>query len=295
MRARPTDNIATASATANATPAPSRWAARWRDLGTSIALVLVSVPMLLFFLIPLLALVLRTDFSHLSETLTGADVAPAIRISVVTTLWALGVTLVLGTPLAYLMARRRFPGHALIETLLDLPLVLPPAVAGIALLFAFGRLTLIGKWFADQGHALAFTQIAVIMAQVFVASPFYVKSAQSAFAGVDREVEQAAAVDGATPLTIFLRITVPLAAQPLFGGAVMMWARALGEFGATILFAGNLPGTTQTMPLAIYLGFDSGDIQQPLALSIVLLAVSFAVLFVVKALLRRRIEAYPLV
>ncbi len=132
------------------------------------------------------------------------------------------------------------------------------------------------------------------MAQIFVAGPFYVKSAESAFAAVDRELEQAAALDGASPLGVFRQITVPLAAQSLFGGAVMMWARALGEFGATILFAGNLPGRTQTMPLAIYLGFESGDIQQPLALSIVLLVLSFGVLFVVKYLLHRRIDTYPL-
>jgi molybdate transport system permease protein len=279
---------------ADAIPAPSRWGARWRGLGTGLPLALASLPTLLFFLVPLLALVLRTDFTRLTATLAGNDVAPAIQLSVVTTLWALGITLVTGTPLAYLLARRRFPGRAVLETLLDLPIVLPPAVAGIALLFTFGRFTLIGQWFAESGHAIAFTEVAVIMAQIFVAGPFYVKSAESAFAAVDRELEQAAALDGASPLGVFRQITVPLAAQSLFGGAVMMWARALGEFGATILFAGNLPGRTQTMPLAIYLGFESGDIQQPLALSIVLLVLSFGVLFVVKGLLRRRIETLPL-
>jgi molybdate transport system permease protein len=291
MRERPRVGDPTA---AIAGPRSSRWEQRWRGLGRWLPLALASLPMLLFLLVPLLALVLRTDFSRLVATMAGADVAPAIQLSIVTTFVALGIVLLAGTPLAYLLARRRFPGRAVIETLLDLPIVLPPAVAGIALLFTFGRFTLIGGWFAERGHAIAFTQAAVILAQLFVAGPFYVKSAQAAFASVDRDLEQAAALDGATPLGVFRQITVPLAAQPLFGGAVMMWARALGEFGATILFAGNLPGRTQTMPLAIYLGFESGDIQQPLALSIVLLVLSFGVLFVVKGLLHRRIEPPPL-
>ncbi len=279
---------------ADAVPFMSLRAEKWRDLRAALPLVLASLPLLLFFLLPLLALVLRTDLAHLAATLASADVATAISLSIVTTLCALGITLVAGTPLAYLLARRDFPGRPIVETLLDLPLVLPPAVAGIALLFAFGRFTLIGHWFAESGHEIAFTQVAVVIAQLFVAGPFYVKSATVAFAGVDRDLEQAAALDGASAFAVFRHITVPLTAQALLGGAVMMWARALGEFGATILFAGNLPGRTQTMPLAIYLGFESGDIQQPLALSLVLLVLSFGTLFTVKGLLHRRIASFTL-
>jgi len=161
-----------------------------------------------------------------------------------------------GTPLAYLLARRRFRGRTALDTLIDLPMVLPPSVAGIALLVAFGRRGLVGQYLTVAGIELAFTQMAVVLAQIFVAAPFYIKAAAAGFAGVDRELEQAAALDGATPLQVARYVTVPLAWTSLFGGAVMTWARALGEFGATIIFAGNFVGRTQTMPLAIYQGFE---------------------------------------
>ncbi len=211
----------------------------------------------------------------------------AIQVSVVTTGIALALTLVAGTPAAYLLARRQFPGHALLDTLLDLPLVLPPLVAGIALLLAFGRFGLISTATGIPLN-LAFTQAAVVLAQTFVAAPFYLKTAMTAFATVDRDLEQAAAVDGADPWAVFRSITVPLCAPALLGGAVMSWARSLGEFGATILFAGNFPGLTQTMPLAIYLGFEE-DLRVALTLSLVLLAVSFVVLFLIKVALRQRL------
>jgi molybdate transport system permease protein len=188
-----------------------------------------------------------------------------------------------------LLARRRFPGRAVLDTLIDLPMLLPPSVAGVALLVAFGRRGLVGPGLNGVGIQIAFTQVAVVMAQVFVASPFFVKAAISAFAAVDRELEQAAAVDGASPLTTFWRITLPLSISALFGGAVMTWARALGEFGATIIFAGNFPGRTQTMPLAIYIGFEI-DLRIALTLSAILLLISFGVLLLVKAALRQRVE-----
>jgi molybdate transport system permease protein len=178
----------------------------------------------------------------------------------------------------------------LIDTLLDLPMVLPPSVAGIALLIAFGRRGLVGASLNEWGITLAFTQTAVVMAQIFVSAPYYVKAAAAGFGGVDRDLEQAAAIDGASATRIFRLITVPLAWPALFGGIVMTWARALGEFGATIIFAGNFPGRTQTMPLAIYLGFEL-DLGVALTLSVLLLAISFGVLFVVKGLLRQRIGA----
>jgi molybdate transport system permease protein len=259
---------------------------RWRG----IALALASLPMLLFFLVPLVALVLRISPGALLAHLVDHQVAQALQVSLVTTAGTLALTLGAGTPVAYLLARYRFPARSVLDTLLDLPMVLPPAVAGIALLVTFGRVGLLGRPLASVGAQIAFTGLAVVLAQTFVAAPFYVKTAASAFASVERELEQVAAVDGASPLTIFTRITLPLCAPALLGGAVMTWARALGEFGATILFAGNFPGLTQTMPLAIYIGFEQ-DLGVSITLSIILLAVSFAVLFVAKSALRQRIAA----
>jgi molybdate transport system permease protein len=206
-----------------------------------------------------------------------------------TTLVTPGLTLLAGTPLAYLLARRRFPGRALVDTLIDLPMVLPPAVAGIALLVAFGRRGLLGQYLDAAGLQIAFTQVAVVLAQTFVAAPFYIKTASVAFAGVDRDLEAAAAVDGAAAIGVFRHVTLPLTRAALFGGAVMTWARALGEFGATIIFAGNFPGRTQTMPLAIYIGFEL-DFGVALTLATILLITSFVVLLVVKGILRRRVE-----
>jgi molybdate transport system permease protein len=176
----------------------------------------------------------------------------------------------------------------LIETLLEIPMVLPPAVAGVALLMAFGRRGIVGSYLGEWGIEVAFSQTAVVLAQLFVAAPFYVKAAVVGLSKIDREVEQAAALDGAGPWTTFRHITLPLAWPALFGGAVMTWARALGEFGATIIFAGNFPGRTQTMPLAIYLGFEL-ELNVALTLAIILLSSSFAVLIILKGFLRQRI------
>lgn len=260
---------------------------RWRE---SWPLVLASLPLLLFLLLPLVALVLRVSLVDLLDNLASETVAQAIALSMVTTSTTTLLTIVGGTPLAYLMARRRFRGWAALDTLIDLPMVLPPSVAGIALLVAFGRRGLLGPYLVDAGIEIAFTQTAVVLAQTFVAAPFYVKAAMAGFAAVERELEQAAALDGASPLGVFRYVTLPLAGTALLSGAVMTWARALGEFGATIIFAGNFPGRTQTMPLAIYLGFEL-DLSVALTLSVILLAASFGVLFVVKGLLRQHINA----
>ena len=254
----------------------------------NVPLALASLPLLLFLLIPLLALVLHVSPSELISRLVAAQAAQAISLSLFTTLVTLALTLLAGTPLAYLLARRSFPGKVVLDTLLDLPIVLPPAVAGIALLVTFGRLGLVGHWLDAAGIQIAFTPVAVVLAQTFVAAPLYVKTASAAFAATERELERAAALDGAGALGVFRYITLPLALPGLLAGAVMTWARALGEFGATIIFAGNFPGRTQTMPLAIYLGFEL-DLQTALALSLVLLVVSFGVLLVVKGGLRQRI------
>lgn len=249
-------------------------------------LLIASLPMLVFLLLPLLALLLRIPLAQLLANLANPEVSQAISLSMITTALTVLLTLLLGTPVAYLLARRRFRGHTALDTLIDLPMVLPPSVAGIALLVAFGRRGLLGQYLSVAGIELAFTTNAVVLAQLFVAAPFYIKAAAAGFAGIDHELEQAAALDGASPFQVFRYVTAPLAWTALFGGAVMTWARALGEFGATIIFAGNFIGRTQTMPLAIYQGFEQ-ELTVALTLSVILLAVSFAVLFLVKGVLRR--------
>lgn len=255
-----------------------------------IGLLLASLPMLAYLLLPILALIMRVDPAALITNLVNPEVGQAIWLSIVTTACSTALGLGLGTPLAYFLARRRFRGRSLLDTLIELPMVLPPSVAGIALLITFGRRGLFGPWLNDAGISIAFTSAAVILAQTFVAAPFYIKTAVAGFAGIDRELEQAAAIDGASPRHVFTAITLPLAWPVLLGGLVMSWARALGEFGATIIFAGNFPGRTQTMPLAIYLGFER-DLNLSLTLALILLVVSFLVLWSVKAILRNQVNA----
>ena len=264
---------------------------RWRHSRGTVLLVLLSLPLLLFLTLPLLALIVRAAPADLLANLFDPEVAQAIWLSMTTTTTTLLLTLLLGTPVAYLLARRKFRGRAALDTLIDLPIVLPPLVAGIALLLAFGRRGLLGQQLSVLGVDIAFTQVAVIMAQLFVAAPFFVKAATAGFANVDREIEYAAALDGASSFQVFRLITMPLSGAALLAGAIMTWARALGEFGATIIFAGNFPGRTQTMPLAIYLGFEI-DLSRTLTLAAILLLTSFLVLFVVKVLLRQRLQVW---
>ncbi|MBA3943340.1 MAG: molybdate ABC transporter permease subunit [Herpetosiphonaceae bacterium] len=261
-----------------------------RPLRQHLLLVLASLPLLLFLGVPLLALVLRVSPAALLAHLVDPTVAQAIALSIATTLTSTLLALVGGTPVAYLLSRRRFRGRNVLDTLIDLPMVLPPSVAGIALLIAFGRRGLLGHYLTSVGIEIAFTRTAVVLAQTFVASPFYVKAAVAGFSSVERELEQAAAIDGAGPLRVLRSITLPLAWPALLGGLVMTWARALGEFGATIIFAGNFPGRTQTMPLAIYIGFEL-DFDVALTLAVLLLISSFMVLFVVKYILAQPARA----
>lgn len=249
---------------------------------------LLALPLLSFLLLPLLAMLLRLRLDGLWGALASPVVTQAIGLSMATALVATALALALGGPLAFLLARRQFRGRTVIDTLIDLPMVLPPSVAGIALLMAFGRRGLLGAPLAELGISISFTVVAVVLAQCFVAAPYFVKAATAGFAGVDRELEQAAALDGAGPVEVLRYITIPLAWPALLSGSVMTWARALGEFGATIIFAGNLPGRTQTMPLAIYLGFER-DLNLALVLAAILLTISFGVLALVKGLLKQRI------
>jgi molybdate transport system permease protein len=214
----------------------------------------------------------------------------ALLLSMKTTGATLGILVLIGTPAAYLLARAKFRGRRALNTLVELPIVLPPSAAGIALLLAFGRFGLLGESLGAFGITLSFTTVAVVMAELFVAAPFYVRQAATGFASVDRNVEEAALVDGADRPAAFFNITVPLAFPALVAGAVTAWARALGEFGATIIFAGNFQGVTQTIPLAIYSTFQRGDLDAAVALSVLVLGFAFVVILTVRYLTRKASE-----
>jgi molybdate transport system permease protein len=237
----------------------------------------------LLILVPVLTLFTRTSLQELLANFGQEEVLQAIRVSTRTTTISVGLIILLGTPLAYLMARQEFRYKKVLDTLIDLPLVLPPSVAGLALLMTLGRRGVIGGWLDDRGIEIAFTWVAVVIAQIFIASPFYVRSASLGFASIDSEIIQAAHLDGASRWQVFRYVIVPLSRFALLSGIMMSWARALGEFGATILFAGNFPGRTQTMPIAIYLGFER-DLQSALTLSAILVVISFLALLLIKVL-----------
>jgi molybdate transport system permease protein len=227
-----------------------------------------------FLVLPLVGLLARAPWATLPERLAAPGVLTALRLSVTTATAATGLAVLLGVPLAVLLARGRFPGRRLVRALVTLPLVLPPVVGGVALLLVFGRRGLIGSW---AGFSLAFTTAGVVLAEAFVAMPFLIVSLEGALRAADRRYEEAAATLGATRWTVFRRVTLPLVAPGLAAGTVLCWARALGEFGATITFAGNYPGRTQTMPIAVYLALES-EPGGAIVLSLVLLAVSVAIL-----------------
>lgn len=247
---------------------------------------MLSLPLFLFLILPIAALFLRTSPAELIENLNQPQVLQAIALSLSTTATSTVIIVVIGTPVAYSLARNRVPYRRVVDTLIDMPTVLPPAVAGVALLMAFGRRGILGAALAGLGLQIAFSPVAVMLAQIFIAAPFYIKAATIGFAHIDIELEQAAALDGASSWEVFRYVTIPLSWTGLLSGSVMSWARALGEFGATIIFAGNLPGVTQTMPLAIYLGFQI-DLDMALTLSVILIGFSFLALVVVKGLLER--------
>ena len=242
---------------------------------------LAAAPLLLFFLIPILALLANTTLARLLSSLKDAQMVQAVFISLRTTLVSLLLTILFGTPLAYLVGRHQFRFKSSIDALIELPTVLPPSVAGLALLMTFGRRGVFGDSLSAWGLQIPFTPLAVILAQVFVSASFFVRTAALGFASVDRELEQAAQLDGANRWQVFRFVMLPLSRQALTSGSALSWSRALGEFGATILFAGNFPGRTQTMPLAIYLGFES-HLDIALTLSALLMLISFLVLFIVK-------------
>ena len=229
-------------------------------------------------MLPLAGLVIRAPWSTLPQRLTEPGILAALRLSLLTASLATLVCLLLGVPLAWLLARTTFPGRRLVRALVTVPLVLPPVVGGVALLLVFGRRGLVGEWLDTTfGFTLPFTTAGVVVAEAFVAMPFLVISVEGALRGADARYEEAAATLGATRWTAFRRVTLPLIAPGVAAGAVLCWARALGEFGATITFAGNFPGKTQTMPLAVYLALEQ-DLDAAIVLSLVLLVVSVVIL-----------------
>jgi molybdate transport system permease protein len=247
--------------------------------------VVPSVILVALFALPLAALVLRSinpDF--FTNALSGQSLK-ALSLSLVTSSITMVIAAVFGTPLAYLLARWKFRYKAWLELILDLPIVLPPSVAGLALLIAFGRNGYFGPALNLLGVSLPFTTAAVVMAQTFVAAPLYVRSARVGFTEIDHQLEEAAHVEGASQWQLFNEVMIPLAGRALASGAILTWTRALGEFGATILFAGNLEGVTKTMPIAIYVGFEQ-NLGVALVLSVVLIFVSVIVLTATRRLER---------
>jgi molybdate transport system permease protein len=263
--------------------ASSSRAPRRIDSGRPLAALAVAAAVVLG--LPIFALVVRAILDGSLVATAGMDVVVnALTLSLFTTTISLVLMVVLGTPLALLLARRRFRGAILLETVIDLPIVLPPSVAGLALLLLLGRNGALGGALHAFGIELPFTTAAVVVAQSFVAAPFYIRSARTGFATVDHDLEDAARVDGATERQLFAWVTVPLAGTALAAGLVMAWARALGEFGATIMFAGNVEGHTQTLPLVVYSEFQAGNLDTSIAAASILVLAAFGVLVAVRLL-----------
>ncbi len=241
----------------------------------------VAIPAIIalaFLVLPVLGLLIRAPWGRLIELLTSRTSLDALRLSLVTALSATVISIAIGLPLAWLLARAEFPGRRFARALVTVPLVLPPVVGGIALLLAFGRRGMVGQYLDSCcGITLPFSTPGVVVAETFVAMPFLIITVEGALRGLDTRLEDAAATLGASKSAVFRRVTLPLIGPSLIAGGVLTFARALGEFGATITFAGNLPGVTQTLPLAVYMGLE-GDPDQAIALSLVLLLVSIAVL-----------------
>lgn len=252
-----------------------------RPTAFGVALVVATTLALAFLLVPIVAIFAELTLSEIVAGLTSDVALDALRVTAETNLTAMALIVVFGTPTAYLLATRSFRGRALVVTLVELPLVLPPAVAGLGLLAAFGRFELLGRAFGAVGVEIAFTKVAVVMAVTYVASPFYVRTAIAAFESVDIDLVAASRTLGAGPARTFRRVALPLAAGGLGAGLALAFARGLGEFGATIMFAGSLQGVTQTLSLAVYQEFDV-DFENALAIGALLVIASALVLLVAK-------------
>jgi molybdate transport system permease protein len=243
-----------------------------------------------FIVLPMISLILWTVDENAWYAIAAPEAREALFLSIRTTAISMLIIIAVGTPAAYVLARKEFRGKRAVDSLIDIPAVLPPSAAGIALLLTFGRLGLVGQYLDVFGITVSFTTAAVVIAEVFVAAHFYVRQAAVGFAQVRRDVEEAAMVDGASRLSVFCRVSVPLAFPALLAGAVMAWARALGEFGGTIIFAGSFPGVTQTIPLAIFAARES-NFDAAVALSVMVLGFAFTVILVARLLLGRAAES----
>jgi molybdate transport system permease protein len=250
-----------------------------------LAAVTTVVVVLAFLLIPIVALITYQPLPDLWSGFGATVATDAIRVSLETNVIAFAVMIVVGTPFAYILARTRFPGRSVVLTIVEIPLVMPPAVAGLGLLAAFGRFGLLGSPLTATGINLAFTRTAVVIAILFVASPFYLRGAIAALEAVDPTLIDVAGTLGAGPIRRMLRVAIPLARNGLAAAAAVAFARGIGEFGATILFAGSFQGTTQTLPLAVYSLFDA-NLDQAIAVGVLLIIVSAAILLVSKLLMR---------
>jgi molybdate transport system permease protein len=253
---------------------------RWTQLPIFALLIAIALS---FILLPMIAVFLDMTPQEIWQQLQTPLAYESLKLSVYTTLISLALIIIFGTPLAYLLATKDFTGKHVIDVLIQLPIVIPPAVAGVGLLLVFGRFGLLGGWLDIYGIRIGFTIIAVIMAQCFMSAPFYIQAAKTAFATIDQSLINVSRTLGASKLRTFYKIILPLSIPGLITGAALSWGRALGEFGATIMFAGNLPGKTQTMPLAIYSAMES-DIRIAVALSALLIMVAFFLLLSVKVI-----------
>jgi len=264
-------------------------AAALPDLGLRWLFAPPTLLLVAFIAVPLWALVWRAFASdELWSNVTSSIVLESLRLSAITSTVTLAVAVLLGTPLAYVLARYTFPGKIFVDLLIDLPIVLPPTVAGVALLVALGRRGSIGAYLDDWGLAVGFTTAAVVLAQLFVSAPFYVRTVKAGIEAVDPTLERVAWTLGGSELRTFLRVTLPLAWPSIVAGAILCWARALSELGATLIFAGNFQGRTQTMPLAIISAFESGkSIDVPIALSVILVAAAAVLLLLLRIIANR--------
>lgn len=249
------------------------------DNRVPLALLLPALIALAMLVVPVAGLAARAPWSSIPDVLSSSDVLMALRLSVTTATIAALVSVGCGVPLAWLLARRAFWGRSVVRGLVTVPLVLPPVIGGVALLIAFGRESVIGSWLDSTfGINLPFSTAGVVMAQVFVAMPFLVVSVEGSLRSADRRLDDVAATLGASNWTTFRRVTLPSIGPGIVAGAVLSWARALGEFGATITFAGSFPGTTRTLPIAAYVSISSGDTDTAIVLSLVMIIISVAVL-----------------
>lgn len=262
---------------------------RSRDKWAWIGLAALGSPLPALILVALLALVLATNPAQLARQLAEPGPREAMLVSLRTSLISLALVVGCGLALAWVGLRAPRGVRSVLDLVVTLPALLPPSVAGLALLLAFGRQGWLGPWLGSLGLAVAYTPVAVVMAQVLVSTPFFVREATNGFQTIEPDLIHAARLDGAGPAQLAWCVTLPLAAPFFATGATLAWARALGEFGATILFAGNLQGRTQTMPLAIYLGFQT-SLEEAKSLAVLLLVFAVAALVATRAVFGRRLD-----